>query len=70
LKIYPKNLESDLSTNRKFSDAEFSEIETALQPFSKLGRTWNQLGVIISTKIQPIIIIGGESCAACHRLFY
>jgi hypothetical protein len=55
-------------SNRKFSDTEFSEIESALQAFLEVGS--NKFSFLLSAKIQQVYYTGSRSgCAVCNRLF-
>jgi hypothetical protein len=57
-------------SNRKFSDTEFSEIESALQAFLENWAAHGTSLVLLSAKIQQVYYTGSRSgCAVCNRLF-
>jgi hypothetical protein len=57
-------------SNRKFSDTEFSEIESALQAFLENWAAHGTSLVSSYQKIQQVYYTGSRSgCAVCNRLF-
>jgi hypothetical protein len=57
-------------SNRKFSDTEFSEIESALQAFLENWAAHGTSLVSSYQQIQQVYYTGSRSgCAVCNRLF-
>lgn len=57
-------------SNRKFSDAEMTEIEEALQDFERLGGPWYEFGVLLSFKVQSFYYFSSKPRdSSCNGLF-